>query len=75
MARSLLLSFVAALMIAPLLQAQDSQWQNLSQIRPGAKIQVIEQSLKSTSGRFVRFSATDLTFKAENMGGQRQTAR
>jgi hypothetical protein len=48
-------------MLAPLLQAQESRWQNLVQIQPGAKVQVVEQSLKSTSGRFVRFSDADLT--------------
>ena len=48
------------------LQSQESQWQNLAQIRSGAKVQVIEQSLKSAAGRFVRFSTTDLTLKVGN---------
>jgi len=60
--RSLFFVFV----LAPLMWAQSSQWQNLAQINPGTKVQVVEQSLKSTSGRFVRFSETDLTLNVEN---------
>ncbi len=56
----------AVLILAPLLHAQQSQWQDLNQIRPGTKIQVVENSLKSTSGKFVAFSETDLTLKVEN---------
>jgi hypothetical protein len=56
----------AGFVLAPLLQAQQSQWQNLTQIRRGTKVEVVEQSLKSTSGRFVRFSDTDLTVKVKN---------
>ena len=48
---------------APLLQAQQSRWQNLAEIRSGTKIQVIENSLKSTSGTFVNFSETELTIQ------------
>jgi hypothetical protein len=47
--------------LAPLAWTQSSPWQSLGQIQPGAKVQVVEQSLKSTSGRFVRFSDADLT--------------
>jgi len=36
-------------------------WQNLAQIRPGTKVQVVEKSLKSTSGKFVGFSDANLT--------------
>ena len=64
--RLLIGSLLVGFVLAPLLQAQESQWQNLAQIRPGTKVQVVEQSLKSTSGRFVRFSETDLTLKVEN---------
>ncbi len=54
------------LLLAPLLQAQESQWQELAQIKAGTKVQVVERSLKSTSGRFVRVSETDVTLKVEN---------
>jgi hypothetical protein len=57
---------VVDFVLAPLLQAQESQWQNIAQIRTGTRVQVVEQSLKSTSGRFVRFSETDLTLKVED---------
>ncbi len=54
------------LILTPLLDAQQSQRQDLNQIRPGTKIQVVEDSLKSTSGKFVGFSETDITLKVEN---------
>jgi len=60
--RCLFLVFV----LAPVLWAQSSQWQNLAQIKPGTKVQVVENSLKSTSGKFVGFSETDLTLKVED---------
>ncbi len=50
----------SALLAAPL-HAQKSQWENLAQIKPGNKAQVVEQSLKSILGKFVRYSETDLT--------------
>lgn len=52
--------------LVPLAWAQSSQWQSLAAIKPGTKVQVVEQSLKSTSGRFVHFSDTDLTLKVDN---------
>lgn len=64
--RSVLSCLWAGFILAPLLQAQQSQWQNLAQVRPGTRIQVVENSLKSTSGRFVGFSETDLTLKVED---------
>lgn len=60
--RCLFLVFV----VAPVLWAQSSQWQDLAQIKPGTKVQVVENSLKSTSGEFVGFSETDLTLKVED---------
>ena len=42
-------------------QAKTSRWENLDQIHRGAKIDVVEQSLKSISGKFVRDSQDDLT--------------
>jgi hypothetical protein len=47
------------------LEAQQSQWQNLDQIRSGTKIQVVEKSLKSISGKFVSISETELTLTVE----------
>ena len=51
----------SAVVLMPLLQAQEAQWKSLAQVRPGTKIQVVENSLKSTSGKFVGVSDTDLT--------------
>ncbi len=59
-------SLFFVLILTPLVWAQSSPWQGLAQIKPGTKVQVVEQSLKSTSGRFVRFSETDLTLKVED---------
>ena len=56
----------AVLILTPLLHAQQSQWQDLNEIRLETKIQVVENSLKSTSGKFVAFSETDITLKVEN---------
>ena len=58
--------FFLLFVLAPVLWAQSSQWQNLAQIKPGTKVQVVENSLKSTSGKFVGFSETDLTLKVED---------
>ena len=63
--RLLLGCLVMGFVLAPVLQAQESQWQNLAQIKAGTKVQVVEQSLKSTSGRFIRVSETDLTLQVE----------
>ena len=46
-------------------QAQSSRWENLDQIHRGAKIDVVEQSLKSISGKFVRVSQDDLTLDVQ----------
>jgi hypothetical protein len=54
------------LLLAPLLQAQESQWQELAQIKARTNIQVVERSLKNTSGRLMRVSETDLTLRVEN---------
>lgn len=36
------------------MQAQPPRWENLDQIHRGTKIEVVEQSLKSISGKFVK---------------------
>jgi len=63
--RPLLVCLVIGFVLAPRLQAQESQWQDLGQIKAGTKIQVVERSLKSTTGRFLRISDTDLALKVE----------
>ena len=55
-----------AFVLVPVGWAQSSGWQVLGQIKAGTKVQVVEQSLKSTSGRFVRVSETDLTLSVDN---------
>ncbi len=45
--------------------AAQSQWQELAQIKPGAKVQVVENSLRSTSGRFVGFTESSITLTAD----------
>lgn len=52
--------------LAPAGWAQSSGWQALGQIKAGTNVQVVEQSLKSTSGRFVRVSETNLTLNVDN---------
>ena len=64
--RLLLRCLWAGFILTVLLQAQESQWQDLNQIKSGTRVQVVEQSLKSTSGRLVRVSEKDLTLKVEN---------
>jgi hypothetical protein len=63
--RLILRCLCAGLVLAPLLHAQQSQWQNLSQIQPGARIQVVENSLKSTPGKFVGYSENGLTLRVD----------
>jgi hypothetical protein len=61
-----LLGFLFAFVLAQLVEAQVSSWDNLLHIRPGTKVEVIERSLRKTSGRFARFSDADLTVKVAN---------
>ena len=64
-ARLVLGCLIIGIVLATAVQAQESQWQNLAQVKRGTKIQVVERSLKSTSGRFLRVSETDLTLKVD----------
>lgn len=59
----ILLCCVFAFALTHVLQGQESRWDNLSHTRPGTTVDVVEYSLQKTSGRFVRFSAGDLTLK------------
>ncbi len=47
------------------LRAQQSDWRNLARIPHGAKVQVVQQSLKTVSGSFLRFFDSDLTVSVE----------
>lgn len=42
-----------------------ANWQSLADIQPGTKVQVVETSLKSTSGTWVSFSETGITLRAQ----------
>lgn len=62
----LVLHFLCAgFTLTAVLQAQELQWQSLGQISAGTKVQVVERSLKSTSGKFVGVSETDLTLRVD----------
>lgn len=66
-ARHFVLGYLFFLFVlAPVGWAQSSEWQVLGQIKAGTKVQVVEQSLKSTSGRFVRVSETNLALNVDN---------
>lgn len=56
---------VGMFMVASLSEAQESPWQSLAEIRAGTKVQVVENSLKSTSGEFMGSSEIDLTLKVD----------
>jgi len=59
----------AVVMCLCVLEARaQSQWQRLAEIRPGTKVQVVETSLKSTSGEFVSFSEAGITLHAQGQG-------
>jgi len=61
----LVMPLVIGFAIAPRLHAQEWQWQDLARIKVGTKIQVVERSLKSTTGRFLRISDQDLTVEVQ----------
>ena len=52
-------------LFVPLLCAQESQWRSVMQLRPGTKIHVIENSLRSSSGRFVSASESGITMTVD----------
>lgn len=62
----ILFGFLFAFVLVQVVQAQQSPWDNLSHIRPGTKVDVVEYSLRKTSGRFFRFSDADLTVRVAN---------
>jgi hypothetical protein len=63
--RNIIRCLSVVIVLAPFIRAQDAQWNNLAKVRTGTKIQVVENSLRSTSGRFVSVSGTELTMTVE----------
>ena len=64
MSKYLVGSLLVLLWLIPA-QAQQSRWENLNQLRQGSKVQVVEQSLKCNSGKFVSFSEEDITLEVQ----------
>jgi hypothetical protein len=50
-------------------QGDQTSWMNLSALRPGERIQIIEMNSKKNSGTFVSFSETAIAYQ-DNAGGQ-----
>ncbi len=63
--RPIICCLLSALVLIPQLNAQESQWHSLGQIPSGTKIQVVENSLRSTTGKFVSRSETELTLSVD----------
>lgn len=64
MRHSLIVSVLLLFWCVPGSQAQHG-WQDLSTIRPGTRVDVVDQHLRKQSGKFVRFSDTDITLQTE----------
>lgn len=62
---ALILSIVLALLCVPTSQAQRARWQDLSTVRSGTQVDVVDQQLKKVSGTFVAFSDSDITLQAQ----------
>lgn len=60
--KSALLFFILVPLLGMAQSAQDS-WDNLKQLRPGEKIEVVDTSMKSFRGRFVAVSEEDITLE------------
>ncbi len=56
------LIFLGLILALPL-SAQQSNWQNLAQVRPGDRIELTDMHLKVQSGDFVSFTESDLTMR------------
>ena len=54
---------VIGLMAAPAWAGDESDWNNLSQIRAGEKVQVVRQKMKTVNGRFESFSQGSITVR------------
>ncbi len=52
-----------ALLLSLPTNAQQSNWQNLAQVRPGDRIELTDMHLKVQSGEFVSFTESDLTMR------------
>jgi hypothetical protein len=49
-------ALILALVMVPLLNGAGSDWQNLAKIRQEDRVQVVDQQLRSYTGKFVSFS-------------------
>lgn len=56
-----IVTLLLAIILVPVLQAGKSEWQNLGRIQPEDRVQVVDQQMKSYTGKFVRFSEAGLT--------------
>lgn len=62
---SLIVVLILSFLCVPISQAQHARWQDLSTIRPGTKVDVVDQHLRKQSGKFVGFSDTEVTLQSE----------
>jgi len=69
MRKILFLMCVLGVSCASWAQGDQTSWMNLSALRPGERIQVIEMNSKKHSGTFVSFSETAIAYQ-DNAGGQ-----
>lgn len=56
----LVTTLLLGLVMAPLLHGVESEWQNLARIQSGDRVQVVDQQMRSYTGKFVRFSETGI---------------
>ena len=77
MRKIFLLLFVLGLSCVAFAQTDQASWANLSGLRPGQKIQVVEMNSKKHSGTFVNFSDTAISYKqtAGEQSVQKQDVR
>ncbi|HPT25947.1 MAG TPA: hypothetical protein PLZ95_05965 [Bryobacteraceae bacterium] len=54
---------VIGLMAAPAWAGDESDWNNLSQIRAGEKVQVVRQKMKTVNGNFESFSGDSIVVR------------
>ena len=54
--------------VVPFMQGATSEWQNLAKIEPNDKVQVIDQHMRSYTGKFLSFSASGITLQTSDKG-------
>ncbi|MBZ5689828.1 MAG: hypothetical protein LAP86_32940 [Acidobacteriia bacterium] len=59
----LLTAVLLMTVMAPLLHGVASDWQSLSRIQPGDRVQVVDQKLREYTGKYVNFSETGITLQ------------